>query len=419
MKAGAIILMLLPSALHAAVYEVGPGKPLASPDQVPWEKLEAGDEVRIHWRPDPYPSKWVLCRQGTQAKPIIVRGVSGPKGQQPVIDGNKAKTRKELNYWADERSIIKIGGSSRPSDTDPAYITIENLEIRGARKSRHFTDDKGRRTAYTHHAAAIYIEKGHHISIRDCTLMDNGNGLMSSHRASHILVERCHIHSNGNPGSIYHHNVYTESLDITFRDNRLCPLVKDARGNNLKDRSAGLKVMENTIYGGNRQLDLVDAEDSEFLRKHPSYRQTIVQGNLLIERAGDGNNQIIHFGGDSGKNQWYRRELVFSDNTVLTFRTDNTTLFRMAGKAQHALCTGNLFHHSANPVKGMWTLLAGHGRIELVNNQLTGRWRKAIGLNNSITINGNQPFLPGIPYKRKLAQATLPFHLKPCEHHKH
>ncbi len=50
-------------AAQAAIYEVGPGRPHATPTDVPWESLNAGDIVRIHWRPAAYRDKWVICRQ--------------------------------------------------------------------------------------------------------------------------------------------------------------------------------------------------------------------------------------------------------------------------------------------------------------------------------------------------------------------
>ena len=242
------LLLLIPSLLTAKLYEVGPNQAMPTPEEVPWESLGPGDTVRIHWRAEPYRNKWVICRQGTQAQPITIEGVSGPDGQQPIIDAANATTRPPLDYWGAERSLIKIGGASKPADTEPAHILIENLELRGARKGHSFTDNKGRKQAHTSHAASIYIEKGHHITVRGCTLHDNGNGLMTSHRSRDILVEACHIHSNGTPDSIYHHNIYTESLRITFRHNRLCTLTPGARGNNLKDRSAGLRILHNTIY---------------------------------------------------------------------------------------------------------------------------------------------------------------------------
>lgn len=413
-------ILLLQAIIPATTYEVGPGKPLVTPNEVPWEKLATGDEVLIHWRTKPYQCKWVICRQGTQKHPIVIRGVNGPQGQQTVISAADATTRSQLDYWSDERSLIKIGGASKPTDAEPAYIVIKNLHLRDANEGNHFTDNKGRRTAYTHHAAGIYIEKGHHITLRDCTLSNNGNGLMTSHKSRNILVERCHIHSNGNRGSIYHHNVYTESLNITFRNNRLCPLRRGARGNNLKDRSAGLKVIENTIHGGNRQLDLVDAEDSEILRNHPNYSQTLVDKNLLIERIGDGNKQVVHFGGDSGKTNWYRRELIFRNNIVITYRKDATTLFRMATKDQHVLCENNHLHHAADPRNGLWHIVDQTGNVQLKNNGITGKWKPKGSLFGRPNIKGKDTFYKGkAPYHKEFPTAQIPYHLRPCEHHRH
>src|SRR5262245_36035423 len=128
-----ILLSAFAYQLAATTYEVGPGKPLASIGAVPWENLQAGDLVLIYWQSTPYKEKWVLCRQGTSANPITVRGVPGPQGQLPVIDGNGATTRTTLNYWNEVRGLLKIGGANVPADTVPQYIVIENLEFRSAR----------------------------------------------------------------------------------------------------------------------------------------------------------------------------------------------------------------------------------------------------------------------------------------------
>jgi len=83
----------------AATYEVGPGRPYTSIGAVPWESLGAGDLVLIHWRSAPYKEKWAIGGTGTAAQPITVRGVLGPGGERPVIDGNGATTRTQLNFW--------------------------------------------------------------------------------------------------------------------------------------------------------------------------------------------------------------------------------------------------------------------------------------------------------------------------------
>ena len=127
------VLFLACINLQAATYEVGPTKALTSIGQVPWESLQAGDTVLIYWRSNPYKEKWVICRQGTLAAPITARGVPGPACELPVIDGNGATTRSALNYWNENRAVIKIGGANVPADTVPKFITLENLDLRSAR----------------------------------------------------------------------------------------------------------------------------------------------------------------------------------------------------------------------------------------------------------------------------------------------
>src|SRR5690606_26419866 len=111
--------------------------------EVPWATLQPGDTVLIYWKPTPYREKWVICRQGTAQLQITVRGVPGENGELPVIDGNGAVTPTNLSYWNENRGTIKIGGASVPADTMPKYITIENLEIRGAFQAYQFTRANG------------------------------------------------------------------------------------------------------------------------------------------------------------------------------------------------------------------------------------------------------------------------------------
>ena len=48
----ALVLFSSAPFASAATYEVGPGKPYATPSAVPWESLQPGDLVLIHWRTD-------------------------------------------------------------------------------------------------------------------------------------------------------------------------------------------------------------------------------------------------------------------------------------------------------------------------------------------------------------------------------
>ncbi len=361
-----------------AVYEVGPGKALAEVEEVPWETLNAGDVVRIHWRDTPYLGKWVICRQGEKDKPIVVQGIADAKGQLPVIDGRNAKTRKALNFWSEGRAVIKIGGANKPADTMPKHILIENLEVRSARAPYDYAGRNGP-AKYEKNAASIFIEKGEDIVIRNCVLRDSGNGFFTSYQAKEVLVEKCHIYDNGIEGSIYEHNSYTAAQGITFQYNHFGPLRAGCPGNNLKDRSAGLIVRGNWLEGGNRELDLVDASDSEILRNDPRYRETWVYGNVLVEREGDGNSQIVHYGGDTGKAGWYRQgTLYFYNNTVISTRKSPTMLFRLSSGEEQVECKNNLVYVAGGG--GDLAILDGKGRVKLANCWFKAGWQTARGL---------------------------------------
>jgi hypothetical protein len=371
MRAATVLSLLLVSGLSAATYEVGTGKPYASIGAVPWESLQPGDLVLIHWRTQPYKEKWVICRQGTAASPIVVRGVPGPSGELPVIDGNGATTRSALNYWNDVRGVLKIGGASVPPDTTPRYITIENLEFRSARPPYTFTAANGTSKSYVANAAALYVEKGEHIIIRNCTLRDSGNGLFIGSPAAapsrDFLIEGNYILDNGNTGSAYEHNNYSAALGIVFQYNRFGPPRAGAGGNNLKDRSAGLVVRYNWIEGGNRQLDLVDAEDSSVIVQDPSYRSTFVYGNILIETDGSGNRQVVHYGGDSGNTGIYRKGTLYMyNNTIVSTRTDRTTLMRLSTNEETSDFRNNIVYVTA--AGNTLSLLDATGILNLSHN---------------------------------------------------
>lgn len=376
-----LLLLFAASYCHAATYEVGPGRGLERIGEVPWHTLAPGDVVLIHWRAEPYREKWVICAQGTESAPITVRGVANENGDRPVIDADGAVTPAALNYWNEERSLIKIGGANRPADAMPRWIVVEGLNLRGARRGRFYTGDDGAKHEYATNAAALFIEKGENISIRDCVLSDSGNGLfIGSPQATptrDILIERNSIHGNGNDGSAFEHNSYTEALGITFQFNHYGPLKPNAQGNNLKDRSAGLIVRYNWIEAGNRQLDLVDA-GAETLRQDPSYRETFVYGNILVEPAGAGNRQIVHYGGDSSTVSNYRKgKLWFFHNTVISTRDDRTTLFRLSTNDERCEAWNNVFFVTA--VGSTLSLLDQSGQLNMERNLLKPQWVLSFG----------------------------------------
>jgi hypothetical protein len=367
---------------RATTYSVGPAKAYATPSAVPWEALAAGDSVLIFARPTAYADKWVICRVGTQAQPIVVHGVPDPvTGALPQVTGVNAVTRAQLNFWNEERGVIKIGGANTPPDTQPAWIVVENLDIAGARAPNQFTGRSGL-TTYSTNASSIYIEKGDHVTVRGCHLHDCGNGFFCASGTSELLVEKCRIEDNGNVGSIYEHNNYTESKGITFQFNHFGALKAGAGGNNLKDRSAGTVIRYNWIEGGNRQLDLVESNDPA-LTGDPRYHTTFVYGNVLVEPGDDGNSQVVHYGGDGSPTSDYRMGTLYMyANTVVSKRTGNTTLLRLSTDNESADLRDNVVYVTATgPHLG---LLDQTGALTATKNWLDTGW---VASHSGVSVN--------------------------------
>lgn len=389
-----IVLAAAVAMARAADYHVGDAQPYSSIGAVPLHQLNPGDTVFIHWRATPYREKFVIGREGTQVAPITIRGVPSASGALPIIDGQNATTPAPLNYWNEPRSIIKIGGSNTPANDVARWIIVENLDIRGGRPPNTFTGDNGTVQSYVNNAAAVHVELGEHITIRNCIVRECGNGIFVSSSGENvsrdITLEGNYIHSNGNPGSLFEHNTYTAAIGIVYQFNRFGPPQSGASGNNLKDRSAGLVVRYNWIEGGNRQLDLVDAEDSTLIRDDPSYDRTFVHGNILIEPPGAGNKQIIHYGGDSGSLGDYRKGLLhFYNNTIVSTRTDSTTLMRLSTNDEHCDARNNILY--VTTAGNSLSMLDSAGTLDLSHNWIKPGWVGSFGtLAGTIINDGTQ-----------------------------
>jgi hypothetical protein len=147
----------------------------------------------------------------------------------------------------------------------------------------------------------------------------------------------------------------------------------------LKDRSSGLVVRYNWFEGQcNRQLDLVDAQDSTILTNDLNYGKAYVYGNVIVvDPLPGGNNDVVHFGGDtSGNGSGYRfGPLYFYNNTVVSHRTDKTRLLRLDSNNQSCDARNNIFY--ATPAAGSTLkLLDGFGIVTLVNNWFKTGWAR-------------------------------------------
>ncbi len=349
-------------------FAVGPGQPYAKLGDVPFESLTAGDTVRIFWRAEPYREKVMISGQGTATSPIRVCGVPGPGGQLPVVDGQDATTRAQLDFpfsGLQVRGLVTIGHRhGDPWEVTPSYILLEGLEVRNASPPYTFTDRSGQKAAYSKIAAGIFVERANHLTISHCTVTANNNGIFAGTGGGPVgvtrdlLIEYSYIHENGSLADYYEHNVYNEVVGVVYQYNRFGPPRGGWRGvlgANIKERSAGVVIRYNWIEDGAHVMDIVDGQESKDVTvPMPSFHATYVYGNVII-RGTTPAGSMIHYGGDSGVLEDYRKgTLFFYDNTVIV-KNDGyppytrTAVFQLATNDERLDSRNNLYFSTAVP----------------------------------------------------------------------
>jgi hypothetical protein len=350
----------------ATDYHVGPEQEHSNLNSIPWSALGPGDVVNIHWRDQPYRSKIGLRGRGTADNRIIIRGILGPNGQRPIISGNNAVTPTDLqsffnSQWDEHLAVILIKRQADGANKDewgykPGFITIENLRIEGGHERYSFTTGAGSTRNYSRGAGGIWAVLVENFIVRNCEITDNGNGLFvlsknnnEEETSRNVLVESNYIHSNGTEGGWLEHNIYTQVSGITFQYNRLGTLRSGAVGSTLKDRSSNTVVRYNWIESSARAIDFVEPEDShDILSQEPNFGDAYVYGNVIINDGLSGN--MIHYGGDTGIYDWYRKgTLYFYNNTVMirsmAAQMYRSRLFDVSTMEETVEMRNNIIHH--------------------------------------------------------------------------
>lgn len=382
------LILILPLNIFSAVYQVGPGLATDSIGKVPWNTLNPGDTVMIHWRSEPYHERWVIARSGTEVAPIRVIGIPNASGLRPVIDGIGAVKPANQDYWNEERGLIKIGGSSNPPDSSPQYIELVGLEIRNAKYPNKFWTGV-HDWPYEFNAAGVYVEKGHNITIRNCYIHDNGNGIfVGSDRtvaSRNIRILRNHIANNGYFGESQQHNMYLVAVNVLLEGNFL-QLPPNWQGNNVKERSAGVVIRYNKIVGGNRAVDSVEAGSP--VRDDPSYWNPVqIYGNEIHKLTGYDNDQVIHVGGDGGNLANYKSKVLFFNNTVLSVR-NSTALIGLELPNAVADVRNNIVHGTDPNRYRLFFISSGKGTVETRGNWFTSHISNVQWNSNGTVVDG-------------------------------
>ncbi len=285
--------VLVPSLAAAATLQVGPDKTYKKVQDAV-AAAQSGDTIEVD--PGDYVDDISVIKVGD----LTIRGVGGAR---PHLKATQPPPNK--------KGILVI-----PDGVGP--VTIEHLEISGSRISEGDGNN----------GAGIRAQ-GTDLTVRDCYIHDNQNGILSN--GSLMTIEYNELAYNGEAG--YEHNVYVSggTPKLVFRGNYSHHA---NHGYALKSRAD-----ENHILY-NRLMEEADGNGSGLIDL-PQGGLSYVIGNLIQKGPGaDNKNRIILYKGEGDTNPELR--LFVSHNTFVNDGAAGATFIDVV-QATEVVVGNNLF----------------------------------------------------------------------------
>ncbi|HWQ32693.1 MAG TPA: discoidin domain-containing protein [Blastocatellia bacterium] len=241
--------------------------------------------------------KFTAQHSGEPGNPVIVLCEDSARA---VWDGSSTNVNDYGYLW-----------SFFPDSHD---IEVRHLEIRNVQPG---PDDNNR---------GLQV-RGRNITIRDCYIHHNPNGIFTTAEAVNTHIEQCEVAFNGT-GSGYTHNFYVQGTGTYVRFN----YIHDANGGmNYKDRSlndsngiaaeVSYNWIENAASGG-YELDFSGSSSA-----NGALQNVVLAGNIIIKSGSGNRTKVISFGNDNRQGT-----LRLSNNTVIAASPDNA-LIELLGSA--------------------------------------------------------------------------------------
>ncbi len=329
----------------ADTYQVGPGKPYATLQEVA-DRLLAGDIVEVDGN-HTYPGDVVFDRPGSPASKITIRGIP-IAGQLPVISGGTNTVHFRTSDW-----------EGAPDDAGNHYL-FEGFEITG-----------GSSRCIYHQADDLTIRE---VVVHDCP----AHGILGADQGSgSLLLEYSEIYACGQ--GTQRHQIYM-STDQGNRPGsvfrmQFCYLHDGNGGNNVKSRAERNEIYYNWIEGATyHELELIGSEEyaTEVVREDSD-----VVGNVLLKR---GTTFVVRFGGDGTGETFGRYRFV--NNTVVV-QPDASAVFRLFDGIESLEAHNNVF-------------MAGGGGVVNLVRDVEVNWasgRQIAGSNNWVLMGSTN--VPG------------------------
>ena len=322
--------------------EIGPGKTYTTIAASPLGQgtLQPGDTVKIYCNSSTlgvvdYAEAVLLLNRGTPSSPITILGIAdGGTGKLPIISAASAVATATLNgrsaLWGAGVFVIGRGGA-QSSGYKPGHIIVKNLEMQDCYTGNSYTTSGGS-FSWGNTSAGIYINVGNDITIQNCIVQNNGNGIFAAtqntfdRHVTDLLISSNSIFGNSGTATPLSHNSYIEAVRVTYEYNSYGVTRTSSIGIGLKDRSSFAVLRYNKIQGGSHQIQLSDADNHHALARCLS-DYTPVYGNEVFTPPGNASTPIW-VGGDLNDPTTERYGFYVYHNTFVV-RSDSTAVAKI------------------------------------------------------------------------------------------
>ena len=255
-----------------------------------------------------------------------------------VIEVDAGEYSADVAVWAQDRLTLRaVGGRVKLMAAGASAEGKAIWVMRGGKMSVEGFDFVGARVP-SKNGAGIRFEKGK-LHVRNCTFIDNENGIMTSNQAdSELLIENSEFGGNGH-GDGRSHNLYAGGIARLTVTGSYFHHAKS--GHLLKSRAAENHIFYNRLAdgtGGRASYEL------EFAGGGIAY----VVGNVIQQSPQTQNPHLISFGAEGYA--WPKNELYLINNTVVDDRAADGIFLRVK--------PGDV------TVKAVNNLLVGRSRLE-------------------------------------------------------
>ena len=296
-----LVLGLPAGAAGADTYEVGPGKPYGTLEDVD-DMLGPGDLVLVSGGTT-YPGGVRLERDGSPSAPITIRGVGNPR---PVLSGST--------------NTIELAGD---------HTVLERFDL----------------TAGSFRCLYLHADD---VVVRDTVVHDcPAHGILGADTDSgDATLERVEVHHAG--GSDRNHSIYMATDEVAHPGSvfrmRHC-WVHDATGGNLvKSRAERNEIAYNRLEGSAvsfHELELIGPDPAGGAVAPGVREDSDVVGNVLVHRRADF-RYAARVGGDAtGESEGRYR---FVSNTFVGTAESPYTVFRAFDRLESIEAIGNVMH---------------------------------------------------------------------------